>query len=162
MSLVKTLKRINLKSFWQLVKLGLRNPLFIIPTIKATKQCLKISTNYFGRLHHKNTSANAFRHALWNYLIAKKCTKWSKKVKSILQWTKDTTDWHENAFVNRELARKMDVHNNAIGRAIFEKHPTTSLENVILLFLGMAKKSIHIKDKGLFEKYPFSLVHLTN
>jgi len=66
------------KSFWQLALLGIKNPFFIYPTFTATKQCLKISTEHYGRSHYQNTPANAFRHAFWNYLIAIKCTKWSK------------------------------------------------------------------------------------
>lgn len=162
MNLIKTIRRINLKSFWLLLKLGLKNPFFIYPTFIATKQCLIISTQHYGRLHYLNSPANAFRHAFWNYLIAKKCTKWSKNIDKIKDWTKNITDWHENAFKNRPLARKMDFHNNYIGRLVYLKYSDRSVEEVLLIVLDMAKKSIKITEQTLLEKYQSSLVHLTN
>jgi hypothetical protein len=162
MKLSKTIRRINLKSFWQLLLLGLKNPFFVYPTIVATKECIRISTEHYGRVHYLNTPANAFRHAFWNYLIAKKCTKWSKKIIKITIWAKDITDWHENVFKNREMARKMDFHNNQIGRTIFLKHQKSTIEGVIQLFLELTKKSIKITEQTLLEKHQFSLVHLTD
>ena len=162
MNFFKTLKRINLKSFWLLLKLGFKNPFFIYPTFIATKQCLMISTERYGRLHYLNTPANAFRHAFWNYLIANKCTKWSKKIHNITDWTKNITDWHENAFRNRPLARKMDFHNNNVGRLIYLKHHENSVEEVLLILIEMAKKSLKITEQTLLEKHQFSLVHITD
>jgi len=34
---------------------------------------MQIATLNFGRKHYQNGQANAFRHALWNVLIAQKC-----------------------------------------------------------------------------------------
>ena len=161
MNLIKTIKRIPPKSFWQLLKLGLGNLPFIYPTFSATKECLLVSTKHYGRLHYQNTAANGFRHAFWNYLIAKKCTKWSKNINKIMNWTTKITDWHENAFRNRALAREMDFHNNAVGRHVFLKHQENTIEEVIQVFLEMAKKSIKITEKRVLEKHSFSLVHLT-
>ncbi|WP_350289392.1 hypothetical protein [uncultured Croceitalea sp.] len=161
MNLFKTLRRINFKSFWQLFKLGLSKPFFILPTLNATRECLSISTEYFGRLHYQNTPANAFRHAFWNYLIAKKCTKWSRRTETLVKWAKNITDWHENAFRNRELARKMDLHNNKVGRAVFIEYKVGPVEEVIALLLEMTKNSIRITEQSVFEKHQSTLVHLT-
>lgn len=162
MNLFKTIKRINFKSFWQLALLGIKNPFFIYPTFTATKQCLKISTEHYGRLHYQNTPANAFRHAFWNYLIAIKCTKWSKNSNRVLVWVKNITDWHENAFRNRDIARKMDLHNNQVGRTIFNEHKEKTLEEVIRIVLELAKNSVKITKQFSLEKHQFSLVHLTD
>ncbi|MFD2587899.1 DUF6973 domain-containing protein [Croceitalea marina] len=162
MNLFKTIKRINFKSFWQLVLLGIKNPFFIYPTLNATRECLAVSTKHYGRLHYQNTPANAFRHAFWNYLIAKKCTKWSEKTDYILNWVKNITDWHENAFRNREMARKMDLHNNHVGRWLFNKHKDKKIEEVIQIVLELTKKSIKITKQVSLEKHQFSLVHLTD
>jgi hypothetical protein len=161
MNIIKTIKRINFKSFWQLMLLGFRNPFFIYPTINATKKCLSISTKHFGRLHYQNTPANAFRHAFWNYLIAKKCTKWSKNTDNVTNWAKRITDWHENAFRNREIARQMDFHNNAVGRWIFAKHKEDTIENVIGIFLKMTANSIKITEQSILKNHQFSLVYLS-
>jgi len=160
--IIATLKRIDILSFWVLLKLAVRHPMFVYPTFKATKVCLQVSTMHFGRAHYKNTSANAFRHAYWNYLIAKKCTKWSKNRKRIVSWTKLITDWHENAFKNRELAKLMDLHNNAIGRAIFQENHEKSIEEVTELLLKMTKKSVKIQHKEEFSKNKFTLVHISD
>lgn len=161
MNLFKTIRRINFKSFWQLFKLGFSNPFFILPTLNATKECLSISTKYFGRLHYQNTPANAFRHAFWNYLIAKKCTKRSRSTETLVKWVKNITDWHENAFRNRDMARKMDFHNNKIGRAVFIEYKESPIEEVIGLLLEMTKNSIKITKQTLLKKHQSTLVHLT-
>lgn len=143
-NVLKTLKRISLKSFWVLVKLCLRFPHFVFPTLTATKQCMSLSTELYGRLHYKNGPANAFRHAFWNYLIANKCYRWKKNVTPVLAWTKRITDWHENAFPNRELAKKMDLHNNEVGRFIFKEHISELENQVVEILKEMASNSVKI------------------
>ena len=144
MNMLKTLKRISLKSFWTLVKLCLRFPFFVLPTLYATKQCMSTSTEIYGRLHFKNGPANAFRHAFWNYLIAKRCFRWRKNMDAVLIWTKKITDWHENAFPNRELAKKMDLHNNEVGLFIFKEHLSKLESQVVDVLREMNSKAIKI------------------
>ncbi len=36
-----------------------------------------------------------------------------------MKWTKEITDIHENIFPNAPLQRKMDLHNNKVGREYF-------------------------------------------
>ena len=43
----------------------------------------------------------------------------NKDLDSIISWTKEITDWHEDFSPNKELARAMDLHNNFIGRELF-------------------------------------------
>lgn len=45
--------------------------------------------------------------------------KREKDLDSIISWTKEITDWHEDFSPNKELARAMDLHNNFIGRELF-------------------------------------------
>jgi len=161
MNVIATFKRIDISSFWSLFKISIQNPLFLYPTYKATRKCLKVSTNQFGRAHYQNSSANAFRHAFWNYLIAKYCTKWSKITSRILKWTKSITDWHENAFKNRELARLMDFHNNEIGRAIFIQNQEKTEEEVLQELLQLTNSSKKIEVKADILKNKFNLVHIT-
>ncbi|GMN07720.1 hypothetical protein MTsPCn5_31090 [Croceitalea sp. MTPC5] len=160
MNILRTLKRIDFPTFWSLLRLCLRYPLLPYPTIVATKACLKVSTQYFGKAHYQNTAANAFRHAYWNYLIAKLCTKWSKNEKRVLLWTKAITDWHENAFKNRELAKLMDLHNNRIGRTVFKENSKQPVEKITTLLLEMTKDSVLISSKEALAQNPNNLVHL--
>ena len=46
-----------------------------------------------------------------------------KKILSkVISWTKEITDWHEDFSPNLALARAMDLHNNYIGRELFQNH----------------------------------------
>ncbi|WP_422351844.1 DUF6973 domain-containing protein [Flagellimonas sp.] len=141
--------------------LGFSYPLFIVPTLRATKKCMKISTALYGRAHYKNGPANAFRHALWNYLIAKECNKWSKNQNRVLNWTQKITDWHEMAFPNWHLARLMDLHNNQVGQEFFKTNQTKTETKAIELLKTMATGSILITANTNLTSLENSLVHIT-
>lgn len=145
----------------QLILLGLHNPLFIAPTFKATRKCMKISTENFGRDHYKNGPANAFRHTLWNYLIAKKCQRWSSNQTKILNWTNKITEWHEAAFPNSELARAMDLHNNEVGRHLYQQHPSLSESKIIDKIKVLAAESTNIQNVSALKDLKSQLVHIT-
>nr|WP_222982858.1 hypothetical protein [[Muricauda] meishanensis] len=123
---------------------------------------MKISTDLYGRLHHKNGPSNAFRHALWNFLIAKRCYHWKANKHKVVAWTKKITDWHENAFPNRGLAKKMDLHNNAVGRFIFEENIDTVETEIVELFKKMAHKSIKVDANTDLTGLQRCLVHITS
>ncbi|MAU27011.1 MAG: hypothetical protein CMH48_06305 [Muricauda sp.] len=161
MKVLDILKKVRFHDLWKLAILSLKNPWFIWPTIAATKETMSVSDHYFGNLHHQNGPANAFRHALWNYLIAKKCTKWSKNNRKVLKWTKDITDWHERAFTNRELARKMDYHNNAVGRQLFIDHIDQEVPEMAVLLQKMTNESTFIKEGDDLEQLKTQLVHIS-
>ncbi|WP_166522953.1 DUF6973 domain-containing protein [Flagellimonas ochracea] len=160
MNPIALLKRASLKNILKIIFIGLKRPLFVTPTIEATRQCIKIATKNYGKLHHKNGRANAFRHAFWNYLIAKRCLKWANNYETVLSWAKRITDWHENAFPNNQLAKKMDFHNNAVGRMVFEQNLTTSEDEVLKLLKEMTKDSIKIDENSDLSMYKDQLVHI--
>jgi len=160
--LLKIATKVRLQSLVPLLRVTFTHIDFLYPTYLATKQCMAISTRHFNRKHYNNGQANAFRHALWNYLIAKKCTHRSNSKHRILNWTKSITDWHETAFANRELATAMDMHNNAIGRKVFLEDLSTPLEEVLAKLLKLAAQSIKITTTANLDQYPLSLVHLTD
>ncbi|MEN8789917.1 MAG: hypothetical protein ABF293_05000 [Flavobacteriaceae bacterium] len=118
----------------------------IWPTWRATKKSVEYASKYYGRQHQKNTPANAFRHALWNYLIAHRCVKNTAHIKESLLWTKNITDLHEDLFSNSELARAMDLHNNAIGRLIYRDHRNKSESEILEIFVGMTKNSQRVSS----------------
>ncbi len=155
-----TLKRVNFKSLLELIVLSIKNLLFLYPTFLATATCMRISTVHYGREHYKNKPANAFRHAFWNYLIAHNCSKWCNNQSIVLQWTKTITDWHENAFANRELPRAMDFHNNEIGRNIYILNSSQPLETVIQLLLGKTQNAIQIQNTSDVSKASDLLVYI--
>ncbi len=160
MNLFEVLKRVDLKNILKGVFIGLSRPHFIWPTIKATKDCISISTKNYGKLHHKNGPANAFRHAFWNYLIAKRCFKWQKNEEVVLAWAKKVTDWHEDSFPNKKLPKTMDLHNNELGRFIFEQNTDKSEQEIIELLKQMALESIKIDRNSTLSEYKNQMVHI--
>ncbi len=160
MNPILILKRISFKHLLKGIVIGLGRPIFILPTLKATKECLKISSANYGKKHQKNGRANAFRHAFWNYLIAKRCLGWNKNEIVVLQWAKKVTDLHETAFQNEELAKRMDLHNNEVGRFIFEQNTEKTEEEIIELLKQMASESIKIDENSKFFELKNQLVHI--
>ncbi|WP_410548873.1 DUF6973 domain-containing protein [Allomuricauda sp. M10] len=154
------LKRVSFKHILKGILLGLSKPFFILPTLKATKDCMKISTAHYGKLHYKNGPANAFRHALWNCMIAQRCFRWNKNEIKVLDWAKKITDWHEEAFPNKPLAKAMDLHNNAVGRSIFEQNIGKSEQEIIAILKEMTSQSISIEENTDTSQLKNQLVHI--
>lgn len=123
---------------------------------------MSISTQHYGRAHYKNGPANAFRHALWNYIIAKKCSFLATNKSAVLSWTEEITDWHENAFPNRKLAKKMDLHNNEVGRFIFSRHSSETTHWVIEILKQMTQASSKVDINSIFSNFKNKLVHITD
>ena len=161
MNPISALKRVSFKNILKVIFIGLRYPLFVLPTIQATKDCMRISTELYGRLHYKNGSTNAFRHAFWNYLIAKRCYKWQKNIETAMNWAKKITDWHESAFPNKPLAREMDLHNNATGRFAFQYYFEQPESEVMEIMKKMALNSTLVDASSNFEDFEHQLVHIT-
>ncbi|MDF0706770.1 DUF6973 domain-containing protein [Flagellimonas okinawensis] len=160
MNLFAIAKRVDFKNILKGLLIGLSRPHFIWPTIKATKDCISISTKNYGKLHHKNGPANAFRHAFWNYLIAKRCFKWQNNEETVLNWAKKVTDWHEDSFPNKQLPKAMDLHNNGVGRFIFEQHPEKSEDEIVGLLGKMASESIKIDESSALSEHKNQMVHI--
>ena len=160
MSILRVLQNVKIKKIRKILLLGAWHPLFIAPTLRATKKCLNVSTELYGKSHHQNGPANAFRHAFWNYLIAKKCFSWRPNQKRVMLWTEKITDWHEAAFPNSSLARAMDLHNNAVGRQLFLGHRSESVEHVIDKLKNLTLKSVQIHSESDIIVQPLQLVHI--
>lgn len=162
MDLWHFIKRANAKQIWRLVTLGLGNIRLLWPTYKATKMAIRYSNTYFGTKHHKNTPANAFRHAVWNYLIASECAHWSKNDAKIVAWTNKITNLHELILPKNELADAMDIHNNTVGLHIYTTNKALLPEEVIKLLLAMVKRSVKITSKRELISIPKDqFVHIT-
>lgn len=160
MNLFKLAKQVDFKNILKGFLIAMSRPQFIWPTIKATKDCVTISTKHYDGLHHKNGPANAFRHAFWNYLIAKRCFAWQKNKEVVLEWAKKVTDWHEDSFPNKQLPKEMDFHNNAVGRFMFEQYTKKSEEEIIELLKQMALESVKIDRNSILSSYKNQMVHI--
>ena len=112
------LKNLSLKNLFKLIKLCVAHPFYSILTFWATVKTYSIAEKLFPHSHSSHGAGNAFRHALWNCLIMMYCCKISSTEKS-LKWTEKITNMHEDLFPNPPLQRKMDLHNNQVGRDYF-------------------------------------------
>lgn len=133
MAIVAGIKSLNFRQFFKLAKTLIFKPFFIVPTYKATRKTVKVCNTHFGEKHHKNNSTNAFRHALWNFLICEKCYKVSNSIEKASLWAEKITSLHELLSPNRELPKIMDLHNNRIGRELFERNASNSMDIIPLL-----------------------------
>ena len=112
MRVIKALFKIPFSELIYLIRECLKRPLYIWPTLAATKNCMLKAQRTYGDKHHGNGKANAFRHAYWCYLISNYCYQWSRNTEDVCVWTKKITDFHERCFINNPVETAMDLHNN--------------------------------------------------
>lgn len=160
MSFWNIIKSLDFKQIWILFLWFLKHPLFMFSTVKATYFTMRIAQREFPDIHNEHNKANAFRHALWNLLIAKESRKFSKDDNEILNWTKTITDWHEEFSPNKEMPKLMDLHNNKIGRNKFPKWKEESSESIVLFLKTELQKAVQIKQKSEFKNFENKLVYL--
>ena len=138
------------------------HPIFMVSTIIATFDVVRISQKEFPDTHGFHNKANAFRHALWNIFIANQCSLFSRKSHEVILWTKEFTDWHEDFSPNEELSRIMDLHNNYIGRELFIKTTKSTHKQWVILMKEQLHKAVQIVSVEDVVKYPSQLVYLEN
>jgi len=160
MKITGFLKLINKGNAWSFILLFLRHPLNLIPTFLATYQCVELSNKHYGTLHHKNNRTNAFRHALWNYLIAKKCSRWRRNKRKAIRFAEKITDWHEEFSPNAPLEKEMDLHNNHIGRKLFIQENEESVERFVEFLKERVESSQLIVSVEDIKKHSNSLVYI--
>ncbi len=155
------LKRARPAQLLELVTLCLSNARLIRPTYRATKTTVSLADAHFGITHRKNTPANAFRHGLWNWMIARECHESVGDMHKVLSWTERITDMHEKILPGSALANAMDLHNNAVGRSHFKTNSNRDLEVGVDLFLGLAQTSVLVRSLKDIATVPEShFVHL--
>lgn len=130
MSIGNIIRGLNFKQLLSLVAWFLKHPIYMICTMNATVLTFRISQKEFPNIHGLHNKANAFRHALWNLIIASKCHKIDNDMEAVLNWTEQITDWHEDFTPNEELMRMMDLHNNKIGREMYRSIQSSDLERM--------------------------------
>ncbi|MBL4604770.1 MAG: hypothetical protein JKY02_03655 [Flavobacteriaceae bacterium] len=162
MSFWKIVKGLRFGQITSLLSLFFKHPFFMFSTIRATLSVMKIAQNEFPNIHGELNKANAFRHALWNVLIAKECAKFSKNIESVIRWTEQITDWHEEFSPNEELPKFMDLHNNRVGREIYMEMNTKSKIEFIAYLKEQLNCAVQITSMHDVEKDSTHLVYLEN
>lgn len=87
--------------------------------------------NYYNGLGDYNTRKDAYRHILWNALLAQYYVTLISSKQIRIGFAKDVTDAYESCGNNAIDSREMDFHNNAIGRKIYDDNTS------YIKFLGM-------------------------
>ncbi len=142
MNIWKLILGLSYRQIFSLSWLMLSNPLLIFPTLKATQRTIILCEKYYGKTHHGNGKANAFRHALWNMLICCSAIKVKGNRDKAVFWAKRITDLYEKIVPNAALETAMDLHNNQIGRDNFLEIEIYSEQEVLSNLVRCVEESI--------------------
>lgn len=152
-------------------------------TRDATDKTLEITNQKFLGAAMYQDKADAFRHALWNALIAKYVGDKKNEISKCTDWAKTVTDAHENGaskpsnLTNAEFDfdKGMDFHNNEQGRKYFatvawvvklcwlcEKDVKSPSNEVIAdaLYLKAVNQSYLVSNNAQLAWYPYNLVYI--
>ena len=154
------IKGVRFKKLKSVLLFFFKHPVFMISTVIATFNAVRVSQKEFPNTHGFHNKANAFRHALWNIFIAKECSRFSKNNYEIILWTKEFTDWHEDFAPNEELAKTMDLHNNYIGREMFLNTTHKDYKQWIPFVKKQLQQAVLIVSIKDVVNYPTQLVYL--
>lgn len=145
MKILSRIWELEFSKIWRLVWIGIKHPFLVLPTNLATKETMQICNKLYGDTHHGDNKANAFRHALWNILIAKRVLKFVKTTEKAISWTEKITSLHEILMPNPPLEREMDLHNNEMGRKLFLELQNSSKEKIIKCLKKQTEKASQIR-----------------
>lgn len=129
--------------FWLL----LSNRENIIPTIEIRNDALMESQQQWQAMAGEDTKKDAFRHAYWNVLMAKRIS---------LSWAQAFSAAHESETNNWDATR-MDLHNNSIGRGEYNRN-TSQSESWFSSHLRNFSYVYH--QSGSTEPFGYTLVHI--
>ena len=163
-NIFKILKNLSVNLTWKMIKALLSKPLLLIPTVWATIESILFSEINFTESHSGRGVANAFRHAAWNLLIAKNCAVFTSNEKA-LDWAKFITDLHEECFPNEPFDNQMDLHNNEIGRVVFEeliRQKIHSKKKMIQSLVEKCETAIGLKEVNEIKNIKGELVYFNS
>lgn len=148
MDIFRMILKLNIKEIFSLMYMAVRNPLYIVPTLRATKKTIKICNQWYPKIHHGHGVENAFRHALWNMLVAKYVLEYTpSNVNKSIQWAAKITDMHEKLSPNKAIEMTMDLHNNKVGRWYFKTHAAYSIDEMVTLLQQEMKQAHPLKNE---------------
>jgi len=105
--------------FWFLVK----RPTAAIQIHKAKGDAMEYADEYYPNMDRSLTKRDAFRHSMWNILIAKYYGGKKKSVSKGVSMARAFANLHEECNAEKgadDWDMEMDYHNNMVGRAYFE------------------------------------------
>lgn len=119
------------------------------------------SNSYFGSLPESDSRRDAYRHMLWNSLLAQYYFTISSKSRriSFAQLIANANEASICGSTNNIATREMDFHNNVIGRKIWNDN--TSYITIFGATIGLNRTSTsHLKDlaREKIDKYGFFIM----
>lgn len=160
MKILSRILELKFSKLWRLAWIGIKNPFLVMPTNQATLHTMQVCDRIYGRKHHGDTKANAFRHALWNILIAKRVLKIVKTDEKAIQWSDKITTLHETLMPNPPLEMEMDLHNNMMGRKFYLELQDASEEKIIEFLKVKLEEAVQIKTVEETENLKDFLVYI--
>ena len=158
MNIWKVIRGLDFRKLFRLAGISIRNPLMVYPTIKATKRTVVICEKLYKKAHHGHGPENAFRHALWNVLIAKDALAITASKEKSADWAAKFTDLHEELSPNNALEKAMDLHNNKIGRQFFINNASLSEDEIVNSLISYTSNAVLISKEEELAKYSNQLV----
>lgn len=153
------IKNMNFKELVSVSKAFIKKPRYILPTYRATVNTVKICDELYKEEHHNSGKENAFRHALWNYLICRHSYSISGSVEVVRSWSDQITALHEKLSPNQKLAKFMDLHNNRVGQNLFNENQHSTAEIINLLQQKM-QQAIKISEEKYSENIKGKLIYI--
>tara|TARA_B100001146_G_scaffold225257_1_gene249079 strand:+ start:1487 stop:1975 length:489 start_codon:yes stop_codon:yes gene_type:complete len=159
-NLIRRIGQLNVSQLFSFAGLFLKHPMYLVPTLRATKRTMTLCNDLFKNDHHRSNRANAFRHALWNIVIAQNCFKRNKNKEKSLIFTQKFTNLYEKVTQNKALEEAMDLHNNEMGLRYFSEEKEKKVVDWIDFLLKTMKNAQKVEEIGEIQKLPENLVFL--
>jgi Domain of unknown function (DUF6973) len=160
MNLWLRIKKLSIPSLIGFGWILIRSPLLIVPVYKVTQRTMQISDERYGRAHFYSGKANAFRHALWNYLLCNKVHSIINDPIRSVSFTERLVNYYEKVTQNDEMDRTMDRHNNEFGRNVFLSKINEKEQNMIDFIHNRAETGQKITNIDDFGQFSEQLVYL--
>lgn len=106
------------KVTWYEIAAVLKHPFSAAKLIKQRDISYNLTEKYYyDEYDSTDNKADAFRHSIWNIVMAKE--GWGLK-KEKLSWAEDFSTAHEKGAKYDGIASEMDLHNNKTGRSVYD------------------------------------------
>lgn len=106
----------------------LKHPFSAMNLIKQKNKSFELTEKYMKYAEHTDEKSDAFRHAIWNVVMAKE--GWGLKNEKIA-WANDFATAHEEGKKYDGLASEMDLHNNKVGRKYYDSHSSKKYTKIL-------------------------------
>lgn len=160
MNLWSRIKKLSLSKLMGLGWILVRTPKLIVPVYQMTQRTMSICDEHYGKAHFNSGKANAFRHALWNYLLCAEINNIIGDPQRSTSFTEQLVNHYEKVTQNEEMDRNMDLHNNLFGRNLFLNKFGENEENPIVFLHKSAKMAKKITKTDDLEQFSNQLVYL--